>query len=72
MSQHHPHSRHHNKKVLVADASDSSCFADLRWKNGTAFATFNDGSQYSYDVSRKEFEEWMDDSLGEFFNANVR
>ncbi len=60
-------------KPLVADVSDSACFDDLRWKAGTAYATFaKDGSQYTYDMSSADFKEWMDNPLGEFFNANVR
>lgn len=60
-------------KTIVADTGGSKCFADLRYKDGTVYATFTDGSQYSYDVSRSEALEWFDDdSLGEYFNAMVR
>lgn len=59
-------------KTIVADTAVSKCFDDLRWKGGVAYATFTDGSQYSYPVSRSEFKDWMDDSLGGYFNANVR
>jgi hypothetical protein len=59
-------------KTIVADTSDSSCFSDLRFKSGLAYATFTDGSQYEYDVDRATFKEWIDDSLGGFFNAVVR
>ncbi|MGD0075351.1 MAG: hypothetical protein ABSD31_13580 [Candidatus Binataceae bacterium] len=59
-------------KTLVADTSDSSCFDDLRFKAGVAYATFTDGSQYEYDIDRATFKEWMEDSLGGFFNAVVR
>ncbi len=59
-------------KTIVADTSDSSCFSDLRFKGGTVYATFTDGSQYEYDVDRATFKEWIDDSLGGFFNAEIR
>lgn len=70
------HQKHHKKKppkVLVADEA-SSCFSDVRWKAGQAFVTFaRDGSQYSYPMSRSDFEEWMDSgSLGKFFNEVIR
>jgi len=70
MSQHKRKSR---AKTIVADTSDSSCFDDLRFKNGTAFATFADGSQYDYPMSRADFNDWIDSgSLGNFFNRFVR
>jgi hypothetical protein len=60
-------------KPLVADTSDSKCFADLRWRSGTAYATFNDGGSYTYDVSRKDFKEWANSgSLGGWFNEELR
>jgi hypothetical protein len=61
------------EKTIVADQA-STCFDDLRWKNGTAFATFaKDGSQYEYEISRQQFLEWIaDESLGGFFNFEVR
>jgi hypothetical protein len=67
------HHRKHTSKVLVADQG-SACFDDLRWKGGTAFATFaKDGSQYTYDMSRGDFEEWMDSgSLGGWFNEELK
>jgi hypothetical protein len=37
------------------------------------YATFSDGSFYTYDMSKDEFEDWRDDdSLGTYFNYNVR
>jgi len=63
---------HHAPKVLVG--GDSSCFDDLRWKGGTAYATFaKDGEQYEYDMSRADFKDWIESgSLGGYFNANIR
>jgi hypothetical protein len=60
-------------QTLVADLP-SKCFDDLRWKNGTAYATFNKGGeQYLYPMTRTEFEDWADsESLGGFFNDEVR
>jgi len=67
---------HNNKnrtRPLVADTSDSTCFDDLRYSNGSVFATFTDGSQYDYAMSRSEAKDWFEDSsLGGFFNAYVR
>jgi hypothetical protein len=60
-------------KTIVADTSGSECFEDLRWKNGTAYATFaKDGSQYTYDLTRDEFKQWASDDLGRYFNAAIR
>jgi hypothetical protein len=60
-------------KTIVADTGGSKCFADLRYKNGTVFATFTDGSQYEYPLSRSDALDWFDDdSLGGYFNAMVR
>jgi hypothetical protein len=60
-------------KPLVADTDGSTCFADLRYSNGIVFATFTDGTQYEYDMSRSEARDFFDDdSLGGYFNAYVR
>jgi hypothetical protein len=66
--------RHHKHgKTVVADTSGSTAFSDLRFKHGEAFATFSDGSQYSYPMSRDEFEDWAEaDSLGSYFNDVIR
>jgi hypothetical protein len=65
----------HNRKVMEAE-QDSTCFSDLRYSAsaGGVYATFaKDGSQYFYPLSRAEAREWFeDDSLGGFFNAEVR
>jgi hypothetical protein len=60
-------------KVIVADVSGSTCFADLRWKDGVAYATFaRDGSQYEFDVDRDTFNEWASDgSLGGWYNSEL-
>jgi hypothetical protein len=60
-------------KVLSADTSGSTCFADVRWKDNTAFVTFaRDGSQYEYEMDRATFEEWASDaSLGGWFNSEL-
>jgi hypothetical protein len=55
----------------------SSCFADLRWKDDVATATFYRGGAivYEYEMSRAEFKEWIGDgdtSLGEEFNDWIR
>lgn len=76
-----------NIRSLRADARDSTCFSALKWvpdetrveadkvdeATGTVYATFRDGSQYEYQMTRAEFEEWRDDnSLGGYFNEGVR
>jgi hypothetical protein len=66
----------HNRRPLVAPAADSECFSDLRYSPtaGGVFATFRrDQSQYFYPMDRGEAREWFgDESLGKFFNAEVR
>jgi hypothetical protein len=61
-------------KTIWADAA-SECFAELSWRNGIAHAEFNkrnpDGG-YDYEVDLETFLEWASDSLGEFFNAEIR
>jgi hypothetical protein len=58
-------------KVLVADTSESSAIADLRWKNGVAYFTFSrDGYQDSMEMDRETFNEWNDSgSLGGWYNS---
>jgi hypothetical protein len=65
---------HHKAKPLVANTSASACFSDVRWKSGTAYATFaRDGYQVEIEMSRREFKEWADSgSLGGFFNAVLK
>ena len=60
------------QKPLVYDGA-SKCFVDLRWSGGQVFATFTDGSQYSYPMSRAEAADWFnDESVGGYFNDLVR
>lgn len=60
-------------KTLVWDG-ESSCFDDLRYKNGTVYATFSDGSQYTYDdMTRADAKEWFESgSVGTYFNKEIR
>lgn len=68
-------------KTIYANVA-SECFESLSWRAdkddptmGTAHAEFNkrnpDGG-YDYDVDLDTFLEWCSDSLGEFFNAEIR
>jgi hypothetical protein len=61
-------------KTIYADAA-SECFSELSWRDGIAHAEFNkrnpDGG-YDYEVDLDTFLEWASDSLGEFFNAEIR
>jgi hypothetical protein len=69
-------------KTIYADAA-SECFYSLSWRadsdgdgtDGTAHAVFNKrdpGDGYDYDVDLDTFLDWTSDSLGEFFNAEIR
>jgi hypothetical protein len=69
-------------KHIYADAA-SECFYSLSWHadpdgdgtDGTAHAVFNKrdpGDGYDYDVDLDTFLDWASDSLGEFFNAEIR
>jgi ABC-type uncharacterized transport system substrate-binding protein len=61
-------------KRLIAN-TPSSCFASLEWHKGIATAEFYRGGQivYDYPMSLDEFLDWaQDDSLGEYFNAEIR
>jgi hypothetical protein len=62
-------------KTLVA-TQPSDCFDELTWKNGVATATFTKGGgagTYDYEMSLDDFLEWCaSESLGEFFNAEIR
>jgi hypothetical protein len=62
-------------KTLVADTSDSECFDSLVYRDGTVTASFigpADG-EWQFDMSLAEAREWFaDDSLGGYFNDNVR
>jgi hypothetical protein len=63
------------RRPIVADASDSQCFSDLRFspKDGGVYAEFRrDGSQYFYPMTRADAREWFGDDLGRYFNSSVR
>ena len=86
----HEHRRHtltqRLKRIIRGDIEapqPSSCFASLEWSDGVAYASFHRGGaiDYQYQMSRKEFLEWIGDgtvkgigtsSLGEEFNDWVR
>ncbi len=62
-------------KELVADCSGSSCFEDLRYKNGVVHATFIGpaAGTWDYEMSRADAKSWFDDeSLGGWFNDELR
>jgi hypothetical protein len=62
-------------KTLVADTSGSTCFDSLTYKNGVVKASFKNPTvgTWEYDMSLAEAREWFsDDSLGGYFNDNVR
>ncbi len=62
-------------KTLVADTSGSECFDSLTYKNGVVKASFIGPAAgvWEYSMSLAEAREWFaDDSLGGYFNDNVR
>jgi hypothetical protein len=53
---------------------DSTCLADLKWKDGIATAEFYRGGQiiYDYPMSKSEFIDWVSSgSIGKYGNAEV-
>jgi|SRR5580704_17848100 hypothetical protein len=53
----------------------STCFDELSWHKGIAHAEFayrNPDGGYDYECDLETFLEWCSDSLGEFFNAEIR
>lgn len=59
-------------KTLWAD-TPSTCFASLSYSDGVAVAEFARGGTYTYPMELDEFLEWAQaDSLGEYFNAEIR
>ena len=59
-------------KILSAD-TPSTCFASLTYEDGVAVAEFYHGGTYEYEMSLDDFIEWAQaDSLGQFFNAEIR
>ncbi len=69
-----PAKRQSRAKPLIADVSGSDCFNSLVFTGGEVIAQFaKDGSVYAYPMSRADAKEWFsDDSLGEFFNSEIR
>ncbi|HUE11650.1 MAG TPA: hypothetical protein VMQ54_11955 [Steroidobacteraceae bacterium] len=70
-----PAKRPSRAKTLTADTSDSECFDSLTYKNGVVTASFIGPAAgvWEYSMSRAEAAEWFsDDSLGGYFNDNVR
>jgi hypothetical protein len=62
------------KGSTIHSTVDSTCPADLSWKDGVATAEFYRGGQliYDYDMSLEDFLEWVEsDSIGQFGNAYV-
>jgi hypothetical protein len=60
-------------KPLVWEG-DSECFDDLRYSPsaGGVYATFNDGSQYFYGMSRAEAKSWFNSDVGRTFNKEIK
>jgi hypothetical protein len=70
-----PAPRPSRAKELKADTSGSTCFDSLTFKNGVVTASFANPTigVWEYEMSRSDAKEWFDsDSLGEFFNSEVR
>jgi hypothetical protein len=61
------------KRATLHANVPSTCFSDLSWKAGIATGVFaRDGSEYEWPCDRETFIEWCGDSLGQFFNAEIR
>ncbi len=70
-----PAKRKSRAQTLRADTSGSSCFTSLQYSDETVVASFANPTigDWSYDMSLKDAREWFsDDSLGGFFNDNIR
>ena len=70
-----PAKRPSRAKTLEADTSGSSCFESLTYRDGTVVASFANPTigEWTYDMSLKDAREWFnDESLGGYFNDNVR
>lgn len=62
-------------KTVVADTSGSTCFDSLTYKDGTVTASFIGpaAGEWDFDMSLAEAREWFnDDSLGGYFNDNIK
>lgn len=65
------------KGATIHANQPSDCFVSLSWKDGVAHAVFvkrDPGDGYDYDgMTKEQFLDWaLSDSLGEYFNANIR
>jgi hypothetical protein len=70
-----PPKRASRAKELKADTSGSSCFSELKFKNGIVSATFANPTigTWQYEMTRAEAKEFFDsESLGGWFNDNLR
>ena len=71
---HYTRAKKANRGGLTAE-QDSTCFDELVYSQsaGGVFASFADGSDYFYPMSRSEAQDWFDDdSLGSYFNSEIR
>ena len=70
-----PAKRASRAKELTADTSGSTCFSAAKFKNGVLSLTFANPTigTWEYEMSRAEAKEFFDsDSLGSYFNENIR
>ncbi len=70
-----PKPRQSRAKTLSADCSGSTCFSSLKYRDGIVTASFANPTvgDWEFEMSLKEAREWFgDDSLGGYFNSNVR
>ncbi len=70
-----PAKRASRAKTLEADCSGSTCFDALSYRDGTVTASFIGpaAGEWTYEMSRADAKEWFSaDSLGEYFNSEVR
>ena len=70
-----PAKRPTRAKTLNADCSGSTCFEALTYRDGVVTASFANPTigDWDYEMSLSEAREWFsDDSLGGYFNDNVR
>ena len=64
--------RRSRAKTIVAEGN-STAFDDLRWRKGTAYFTFQDGTSDTMDMSKSDFLDWVQDpSWGTYWNKYLR